>query len=166
VERHHEALVEGLDELVHRDVVDVDVQEPHARGASARTSIGRGGAQPFLRLFRGERTFAFQLPDEVPASASMFRREDAPKTIDSIRAGADVVEGRLRGDRAAREHAHRHRAEALLADRLLVDLFPSAHPKLDLVDVRADDRVLDRRLPRGTSSSAGQVHRDEPASAP
>src|SRR5690349_2492329 len=87
--------------------------------------------------------FRVELQDQVPGLDDVpARRGPEDDRLDPALA-ADVLERLLGRDRAAGEDAHRDRPEAPLADRLLVQLQAAAHAEVDLVDVAADDRVLD-----------------------
>ena len=88
-------------------------------------------------------------------------RLEAPKTIDSMLGCAQTHSIASRGGIAPEAKTDIATApEAALAQRLLVGLDAAAHAEADLVDVRADDRVLDAELARARRA-ARQVHRDE-----
>ena len=77
-----------------------------------------------------------------------------------VRLSADPLDRLRRRDRAGGEDRHRDRPELALAQRPFVGLDAAAHAEPDLVDVRADDRVLDPYLVEDVEQHR-QVHRDE-----
>src|SRR5882672_2721320 len=93
-----------------------------------------------------ERVFPVELAHQVARLLDVAARRGAEDDRLDPRLPADVFERLLGRDRSAGEDAHGDRAEAPLADRLLVQLHSAAHAEVDLVDVAADDRVLDPQL--------------------
>ncbi len=154
-----QSLAERVDELVHRDVVDVDVQQPHALVLHVSPRV--------IRMWRSSRNHLTQRPCRpqparsapcsagcCPARKRRTRSNAAPRrphthSMASFggmapEAKTDIAIVRQRPDR----------------EQLPVGVDAARHPEPDLVDVGAHDRILDADLLERVDEQR-QVHGDE-----
>src|SRR5258706_12557747 len=104
-----------------------------ARFFGPSCSIRSGGRARCKSVRLHARVLRVELQDQIPRLFDVPARGGAEDERLDLALLADVLECLLGRNRAAGEDAHGDRAEAPLADRLLVQLEATAHAKVDLV---------------------------------